>query len=137
MSGAVRPADLTARQVISIVRTSGVGELVDDWGQRSPSLSATGVERKLVEQRTGWTVVFGPVYASDIAAYLANRKKTEAMRQVHFPLSERLEMAAVWALPVSLLGAGQRYIPYRHLAASEHGNREGRRRPYCAGEQHR
>ncbi len=105
----------TARQVISIVRTSGVGELVDHRRLILPQLSATGVERKLVEQRTGWTVVFGPVYASDIAAYLANRKKTEAMRQVHFPLSERLEMAAVWALPVSLLGGVVLAFGWHHL----------------------
>jgi NAD-dependent dihydropyrimidine dehydrogenase PreA subunit len=95
----------TAHQVISILRTSGIEELVDHRRLILPQLSATGVERKLVEQRTGWRVVFGPVYASDIPAYLAHGKKSEAMRQVRFPLSSRLEMAAAWAFPVSVIGS--------------------------------
>jgi NAD-dependent dihydropyrimidine dehydrogenase PreA subunit len=105
----------TAHQVISIVRTSGIGELVDHRRLILPQLGATGVERKLVEQRTGWTVVFGPVYASDIPAYLAHGKKTEAMRQVHFRLSDRVEMATVWALPVSLIGGVILAIGWRYL----------------------
>lgn len=105
----------TAHQVISILRASGIGELVDHRRLILPQLSATGVERKLVEDRTGWTVVFGPVYASDIPAYLKNGKKTEAMRQVRFPLSARLEMAAVWALPVSVIGGAVLAIGWSYL----------------------
>jgi NAD-dependent dihydropyrimidine dehydrogenase PreA subunit len=106
----------TAHQVISVVRASGIGELVDHRRLILPQLSATGVERKLVEQRTGWSVVFGPVYASDISAYFSNRKKTEAMRQVRFPLSARLEMAAVWALPVSVIGGAVLAVGWPHLS---------------------
>ena len=105
----------TAHQVISILRTSGIGELVDHRRLILPQLSATGVERKLVEHRTGWRVVFGPVYAADIPAYLARGKRTDAMRQVHFRLSDRLEMAAVWALPFSVIGGGVLAIGRRHL----------------------
>ncbi|MFQ5777967.1 MAG: HgcAB-like fusion protein [Terriglobia bacterium] len=94
----------TAHQVISILRTSGVGELVDHRRLLLPQLSATGVERKLVEQRTGWHVVFGPVYARDLPAYLARGHKSEAMRQVRFPLLDRLEMAVAWAVPISVVG---------------------------------
>lgn len=83
----------TAHQVISILRTSGVGEFVNHRRLLLPQLSATGVERKLVEQRTGWHIVFGPVYARDLPAYLASGHKTEAMRQVSFPLLNRLEIA--------------------------------------------
>jgi NAD-dependent dihydropyrimidine dehydrogenase PreA subunit len=105
----------TAHQVISILRTSGIGELVDHRRLILPQLSATGVERKLVEQRTGWRVVFGPVYASDIPAYLAESGKSEAMRQVHFPPFDRLEMAAAWAFPVSMIGGISLAIGWRHL----------------------
>lgn len=105
----------TSHQIISVLRTSGIGELVDHRRLILPQLSATGVERKLVEERTGWHVVFGPVYASDIPAYLASGKKTDDMRQVHFPLSARLEMAAVWALPISVLGGAILAIGWRHL----------------------
>ncbi len=105
----------TAHQVISILRTSGIAELVDHRRLILPQLSATGVERKLVEQRTGWRVVFGPVYAADIPAYLAQGKKTEAMRQVRFTLASRLEMAAVWAFPVSVIGGAVLAIGWRYL----------------------
>ena len=105
----------TSHQVISILRTSGIGDLVDHRRLTLPQLSATGVERKLVAERTGWRAVFGPVYASDIPAYLANGKKTEAMRQVRFTLRDRMEMAAVWASPVSLIGAAILAINWRPL----------------------
>jgi len=105
----------TAHHVISILRTSGIAELVDHRRLILPQLSATAVERRLVEQRTGWCVVFGPVYASDIPAYLAHSRKDEAMRQVHFPLSNRLEMAAVWALPVSVTGGVALAFGWRYL----------------------
>jgi NAD-dependent dihydropyrimidine dehydrogenase PreA subunit len=107
---------LTAHQVISILRTSGVGELVDHRRLILPQLSATGVERKLVEQRTGWHAIFGPVYATDLPAYLASGRKTETMRQVCFPLLDRLEMAVAWAFPISVLGGTVVAIGWRHLA---------------------
>ncbi|MFQ5816366.1 MAG: HgcAB-like fusion protein [Terriglobia bacterium] len=105
----------TAHQVISILRTSGIGELVDHRRLVLPQLSATGVERKLVEQRTGWHVVFGPVYARDLPAYLASGRKTEAMRQVRFPLLDRLEMALAWAFPITVVGGTVLAIGWRHL----------------------
>ncbi len=105
----------TAHQVISILRTSGIEERVNHRRLILPQLSATGVERKLVEQRTGWRVVFGPVYARDIPAYLAQGKKSEAMRRARFPLPDRLEMAAVWALPFSVIGSAILAIAWRHL----------------------
>lgn len=105
----------TAHQVVSILRTSGVGELVDHRRLLLPQLSATGVERKLVEQRTGWHVVFGPVDARNLPAYLARGSKTEVMRQVRFPLLDRLEMAVAWAFPISVVGGAVLAIGWRHL----------------------
>jgi NAD-dependent dihydropyrimidine dehydrogenase PreA subunit len=105
----------TAHQVISILRTSGISELVDHRRLVLPQLSATGVERQLVEERTGWRVVFGPVYAADLPAYLAEGKKTSEMRQVRFRLRDRLEMAVVWAFPVSVIGGAVLALGWRHL----------------------
>lgn len=105
----------TAHQVISILRTSGIGELVDHRRLILPQLSATGVERKLVEQRTGWHIVFGPVYARDLPSYLARGRKTEALRQVRFPLLARLEMAVAWAFPISVVGGTVLAIGWPHL----------------------
>jgi NAD-dependent dihydropyrimidine dehydrogenase PreA subunit len=77
-----------------------------------PQLAATGVEGKEVRRRTGWIVRFGPADAKDIPAYLAAAKeKTQAMRQVIFAWRERLEMAAAWATPTSIIAA---VIGWRH-----------------------
>jgi ferredoxin len=95
---------LTANEVVSVIKTSGISDLVDHRRLILPQLAATGVERKPVEERTGWRAVFGPVRAEDIPAYLANHyKKTPDMRTVRFDLHERLEMAAMWAFPISIL----------------------------------
>jgi NAD-dependent dihydropyrimidine dehydrogenase PreA subunit len=96
----------TAHQVISILRTSGIEREVDHRRLILPQLSATGVERKRVEERTGWHGVFGPVEARDLPEYLATNHKTNPMRQVTFPLLRRLEMAVAWAFPVSAIGGG-------------------------------
>jgi NAD-dependent dihydropyrimidine dehydrogenase PreA subunit len=94
----------TANDVVSVVKTSDIGDLVEHRRLILPQLSATGVERSVVEERTGWRVVFGPVYAEDIPAYLANHyKKTARMRTVRFDLRERLEMAVMWAVPISIV----------------------------------
>lgn len=95
---------LTADEVVSVLKTSGISDIVKHRRLVLPQLAATGVERRAVQGRTGWRVVFGPVRAEDIPAYLANHyKKTPDMRQVRFPLRERMEMAAMWAIPISIL----------------------------------
>jgi NAD-dependent dihydropyrimidine dehydrogenase PreA subunit len=107
----------TSNDVISVVKTSGIGELVEHRRLVLPQLSATGVERSVVEEKTGWRVVFGPVYAQDIPAYLANHyRKTEGMRLVRFDLAERVEMAMMWATPISVIPLVPLLIWWRHLA---------------------
>lgn len=106
----------TAHQVISILRTSGIADRVDHRRLILPQLSATGVERKLVEERTGWHIVFGPVYAHDLPAYLQAGRKTNEMRQVSFPLLSRLEMAVAWAFPISTISCAILVIGWRPLA---------------------
>ncbi len=105
----------TAHQVISILRTSGIAARVDHRRLILPQLSATGVERKLIEERTGWHAVFGPVEARDLPPYLAAHRKTDAMRQVRFPLSRRLEMAVSWAFPISVIGGAILALGWPHL----------------------
>lgn len=106
---------LTAHQVISSLRTSGIDKLVDHRRLILPQLSATGVEPKRVTQRTGWHVVFGPVYARDLPAYLSQGRKSDAMREVAFPLSARLELAVAWAFPVSVIGGIVLALGWPHL----------------------
>ncbi len=96
----------TDHDVISVIKTSGIAELVDHSRVILPQLAAGGIQAKAIKNKTGWTVIWGPVYAKDIRAFIANNtKKTEEMRQVRFPLAQRLEMAFMWAFPFSLIAS--------------------------------
>lgn len=102
---------LGTHQVVTALKLAQLEDKVVHREVIVPQLAATGVEAKEVRRRTGWIVRFGPADASDIPAYLAAGKdKTETMRQVRFALRQRLEMAAAWATPISLLAA----LPARH-----------------------
>jgi NAD-dependent dihydropyrimidine dehydrogenase PreA subunit len=95
---------LDAHAVISVLKTSGIGERVDHRRLILPQFSAPGVDVRRVTRETGWHCTFGPAYAGDLPAYLAaGRQKTAAMRHARFPLADRLEMAVMWAAPMSLL----------------------------------
>jgi NAD-dependent dihydropyrimidine dehydrogenase PreA subunit len=96
----------SAHSVSSVIKTSRIGEKVSHRTVILPQLAAPGIDVVRVERDTGWHCTFGPVYAKDIPAYLtAGRKKTEEMRRAAFPLAQRLEMAVMWAVPLSLLAA--------------------------------
>lgn len=86
----------TAEKVIAAVKSSGIEKLVSHRALILPQLCANGVDGWKVREETGWGVHWGPVKAEDIPAYLkAKRKKTDEMRQVDFPLKDRLEMVTV------------------------------------------
>ncbi|MFH1676551.1 MAG: mercury methylation corrinoid protein HgcA [bacterium] len=56
-----------------------------------PQLGATGVRAHVVKQMSGFTVIYGPVRAEDIPAFLdAGMKATDAMRRVRFNLADRV-----------------------------------------------
>lgn len=94
-----------------------------------PQLAAPGVAAHEVRRRAGFRVVYGPVRAGDLAAFLrAGMRATPAMRRVRFTLWDRLavvpvEMVRLFA-PVLLImlvfflaaGAGRRGC---HLAFAQ------------------
>lgn len=95
---------LTHHDVISTLRTSGVDDAVDHRTVVLPQLAATGVERSKVTDATGWDVVWGPAAADDLPAFLDRGLHTApSERAVRFPISDRLQMAAMWAIPMSLI----------------------------------
>lgn len=105
---------LTTHQVVTAMKVARLEDRVVHREVILPQLAATGVEGKEVRRRTGWIARFGPADAKDLPAFLAaGRKKTEAMRRVRFGLRQRLEMAAAWATPISLVAA----LLFRHHAA--------------------
>jgi NAD-dependent dihydropyrimidine dehydrogenase PreA subunit len=96
----------TNHSVISVLKTSGIEKLVDHRNVIMPQLAATGVESKTIQKKTGWRIMWGPVYAKNIPAFIKNKLvKTAAMRVVGFPWMQRIEMAVAWAFPISLVSA--------------------------------
>jgi hypothetical protein len=76
-----------------------------------PQLGATGIAAHEVRREAGFEVVFGPVRASDLPAFLdAGMTATPAMRRVTFTIGERLVLVPVelvqavpWAAPLLAL----------------------------------
>lgn len=94
----------SAHSVTSVVKTSRLADKVDHRTLILPQLSAPGIDVGRVERESGWRCEFGPVYARDISEYLAaDLKKTDDMRRAKFPLGDRLEMAVMWAAPMSIV----------------------------------
>ncbi|MEO5361907.1 MAG: mercury methylation corrinoid protein HgcA [Nitrospirota bacterium] len=66
-----------------------------------PQLGAVGVSAHKVLKATGFRVLFGPVYAADIAAYIKNGYKApQEMRAVHFTLVDRLILTPMEIIPM-------------------------------------
>ncbi|HCC78577.1 MAG: carbon monoxide dehydrogenase [Chloroflexi bacterium GWB2_49_20] len=60
-----------------------------------PQLGAPGVAAHEVKKRTGFKVEYGPVRATDLPEYLKTRQATSVMRQVNFPLRDRIILIPV------------------------------------------
>ncbi len=97
---------LTNHDVLSVLKTSGIEERVDHRRVILPQLAATGVEAGVVESQAGWQVLWGPVYARDLPRFVeGGLTKRREMREVGFPWTQRVEMAAAWAFPISVVTA--------------------------------
>ena len=94
---------LSTHQVVTALKTSGVADRVSHRDVILPQLAATGVLALDLFRRARWRARFGPVDAKDLPAYLRSHEKTDAMRQVGFPIGDRLQMAVTWAAPSSLV----------------------------------
>jgi len=96
----------TNHKVISILKTSGIEKLVSHREVILPQFAASGIEAKIIQKKTGWKIIWGPVYAKDIPLFISNNfKKSLPMREVGFPLPQRMEMAVAWAFPISIVSS--------------------------------
>jgi len=88
-------------EVVKRAELSGLAQIVSHGTLVLPQLGAPGVSAPEVRRRTGFRVVWGPVLASDLPAFLdSGMRATPEMRRVGFPLRDRLvlipvELAAV------------------------------------------
>ena len=93
----------SAESVISVIKTSGINNMVNHRTLILPQLSAKGVSVKKIREATGWNARFGPVHAKDIPSYIRdNLKKTREMSIVRFPIIERIEMSIAHASLITL-----------------------------------
>ncbi len=67
-----------------------------------PQLGAPGVVAHVVKKRSNFRVEYGPVRATDLPEYLKTRQATPEMRQVRFPLRDRLVLIPVELVHVLL-----------------------------------
>lgn len=92
--------------------TFGTDELVKRINEAQPykivnhrriivlQLEAVGVNAKAVQQRIGFRIYFGHVYAKDIPEYVkANYKKSDEMRLVKFTILDRLILTLMEIMP--------------------------------------
>jgi len=101
---AAKEGNFSAHSVVSVVKTSRIGEMVTNRTLILPQLSAPGIDTRLVTKETGWRCKFGPVYAKDIPRYVANGfRKTDAMRRVKWDLGDRLDSGIGVSFPFFLL----------------------------------
>lgn len=90
-------------EIVRQVAATGLSDVVSHRRLIVPQLGAPGVAAHEVKERSGFRVVYGPVLAADLPAFLdAGMKATPDMRRVRFPILDRLAVA-----PVELMLAGK------------------------------
>ena len=78
-------------ELVNRIEAVGLSGIVKHKKLILPQLGASGVSGYEVTKRTGFSVAFGPVRASDIKAYIAaGYKTTKEMREVKFTMWDRL-----------------------------------------------
>jgi acetyl-CoA decarbonylase/synthase complex subunit gamma len=83
-------------EIVGCVRANRLDEIVSHRTLVVPQLGAPGVAAHQVKNRCGFRVVYGPVRAADLPAFLANgMKATPQMREVEFPLLDRMALVPV------------------------------------------
>ena len=95
---------LTHHDIISVIRTSGIKDQVDHREVILPQLCATGVERRRITEATGFAARWGPARLEDLPAFLdRGARVVKSERFMRFPAWERMEMAALWGVPMLII----------------------------------
>jgi acetyl-CoA decarbonylase/synthase complex subunit gamma len=90
-------------ELIRRVAAVGLNSVVEHRKLILPQLGATGVSAHVVKERCGFRVVYGPIRARDVPAFMsAGRRATPEMRRVTFTIRERVVL-----IPVDLVGSAR------------------------------
>ncbi|VAX14950.1 Similar to carbon monoxide dehydrogenase corrinoid/iron-sulfur protein [hydrothermal vent metagenome] len=81
-----------ANELISRIEAVSLKDVVSHRRLILPQLSGPGIAARLVKKKSGFRAEFGPVRAADLPEYLKNGEADERMRQVFFPLKDRLAL---------------------------------------------
>jgi acetyl-CoA decarbonylase/synthase complex subunit gamma len=93
-------------ELVRRIEGTGLAGVVSHRRLILPILGATGVAAHEVAKRTGFSIKYGTIRASDLPAYLDNgMQTTPAMRKFTFSLLERLVL-----VPVEIVHAGKSLI---------------------------
>jgi ubiquinone/menaquinone biosynthesis C-methylase UbiE/NAD-dependent dihydropyrimidine dehydrogenase PreA subunit len=85
--------EMNTHSIITALKTSDIGSLVDHRELILPQLSAPGMNTKLLKKVSGWKGKWGPVYAGSLPEFLeSGQTKTQEQRTVRFDIPFRMEM---------------------------------------------
>ena len=118
--------------MVARIRTSGLEQIVSHRDLILPQLGAPGVAAHAVKKLCGFKVIYGPIRALDLPAYLdGGLQATPEMRRKTFPFQERAVLVpmelvdafkvAVWILPVLFILGGLRGSEDFWANAGDHG----------------
>ncbi len=87
-------------EVVQKLRETGLADVVSHRRLILPQLGAPGVAAHRVKKESGFGVVWGPVRAEDLPAFLdAGLEATAEMRRKRFPLGERAALVPMEVVP--------------------------------------
>lgn len=93
-------------ELVNCIKAVGLSEVVTHKKLILPQLGAPGVSAHEITRQTGFSVMYGPVRASDIKAFISSGyKATKEMRTVFFPFRDRLVLT-----PVELVAAAKKSL---------------------------
>jgi acetyl-CoA decarbonylase/synthase complex subunit gamma len=91
-------------ELVQRIFASGLDRVVSHRQLILPQLAGPGVAAHQVKKQSGFKVIYGPIRAKDLPAFLSNgMKATPEMRRKSFPTGERAVL-----IPVELAGALKR-----------------------------
>ncbi len=98
-------------EIINRIATTGLDKIVSHRSIVVPQLGAPGVSAHEVKRVNGFRVVYGPVRAADIPAFMeSGMRATPEMRRVRFPLMDRAVLIpmelVLWAKVALMVAAG-------------------------------
>jgi len=89
-------------ELVNRIEASGLSDIVANKTLILPQLGASGINANEVKKQSGFSVVYGPVRARDIKAFLqSGNKATDEMRTVKFSMWDRLVLTPIEIVPAA------------------------------------